>query len=669
MLHINARIHETSRYQDNGIVYRPDFIIYDMDLNQYRRFWDKIKKHPKNQLYTDGIHVRPVNWLQSLFQSFKGWLGFENHCQADKVELALAKIAYSGYLKNIHQEYPLHSNPPIISAQFEKLINSPRTNECSAQLQKMLMDYYANDFIKQPVGLTPYVAFGQTFNEQNLEYLLPTVDPQDEVVITKAIQSMNYKYRPDLAQRLKDSRFNSVYARHLVQRNEFQHALCWDEDIKYVFPEEYIIYFIYHKKVIGNALKWAIDLMVCIFVSSDREKQMELITYIKKNLTLAEQLHHMPPHSELTQNLAQSYLEDAKKEHNKYSLNKLIFGSQAIPLLTHATGLVPDILDKDHSLQNITLINLWRNHQLDQAIKDGNFGIAKVLFESHQDTVFDTNNLYALKQAYLLEYTKNQSLAQKELLQKNYPQVIQVAKRNIQLSKQIARITPEDNPLMTSVIDYVNWILKIDKKEHPEAKDAALATLEEAQNLLKKHRLMNNSPNCLHTVNQLLLRKIECLMEHIKVPSNFLSIRKEILPQITKPLEQLHINLDTFIKLNESNPTNEIKPVLGKIYYIKGDVLHFYNNDLKNALSFFKRAADIMPKNSYYRLRYFELTQDDRRHKVRDEIKQTSALYSGWLEERWNHKRFMSDNFDIHVPQTQATTQGILSRITGFFNG
>ena len=87
------------RHSQEGLAYLPDFIIYDLDEREYQNFWQKIKEHPQNRLYTNGLQVYKVGRLQALFQSFKGWLGFENHCQANKVELTLAKIAYHGYLK------------------------------------------------------------------------------------------------------------------------------------------------------------------------------------------------------------------------------------------------------------------------------------------------------------------------------------------------------------------------------------------------------------------------------------------------------------------------------------------------------------------------------------------------------------------------------------------
>ena len=99
MLRLRLARHFIEEYQERGIVHRPDFLLYDFDEDEYQTFWQEIASSPRQRLYTDGIDVFQVSWFRTLFESFKGWLGFEDHCHPSRVEMTLGKIAYAGYVK------------------------------------------------------------------------------------------------------------------------------------------------------------------------------------------------------------------------------------------------------------------------------------------------------------------------------------------------------------------------------------------------------------------------------------------------------------------------------------------------------------------------------------------------------------------------------------------
>ncbi|MBL7480759.1 hypothetical protein [Legionella bononiensis] len=676
MLRIKLGSHTIRRYKERGIVYRPDFIIYDIDEAEYRRFWEQIKKHPKGQLYTDGIQVFRVSWLQSLFQSLKGWLGFENHCQANKVEMTLAKIAYQGYLKGFHAPNQFKFDPPIISDRFESLLNEPRENRNSTELQQLLMSYYIthSDQITHwgsPVHLA--FPFGQTLLSEELYQFIPSIDAQDDSVILSAIDGLHYRFkRLELRECMKNSHFAELYATYLVGQEQYLEALNWHEEIKNQFVEEYIDFYLPRKHSLFNALKYAIELIETLFQSPRIEDKNKSVAYIKKHMSTSEQLTHLEPDSELRKFVAQSYLQDAKKEKSKFPLTKLLFGTNFITLLAQAVRLAPDILDQDHSMQDIVLKEEWITYLFNEAIKDRDFKEATSLFESHTNIKFDKNNLNVLKSYYLTKLAENQETIREELEHMNFPTAEDAAKQNIYLAQQIARISPQDNPLIPVTIDYAGTLIDIDKKMFPDVKEASLEQLNEAQKVLDSCNLSKNVPQYKQRYNELLLRKIECIIEKIRVPIDFndsLSVRKEFVPQIKPWLDLLHQNLSSFITLNEQKPGKDIRAVLGKIYYIKGDLIHFYTRNRQEALPYFKKAAEVMSENPYYRLRYYELAEDERRHDVRDEIENMAYLnttkYTMWMEERWNETRFMSEGFDIH--DIEPVDNDVLSRLSRIF--
>lgn len=676
MLRVRLGSHLTRNYKEKGIVYHPDFIIYDIDETEYRTFWANINNHPRNRLYTDGIQVIRVGWWQSLVQSIKGWLGFENHCAPDKVEMTLAKIAYHGYIKGFNSPETRASMPSLISRRYESLIAQPRNDQHSAELQLLLMSSY----FTRSEQITPWYAsdpmissFGQTFNREDQYHLVPSLDPQDKKIISNAISGLYYyNLRINPQECLKDSSFAKAYASHLVTQREYAQALAWHEPIKYKYLEPFINFYLSQKNSLSNTLKQAIELLELLFQSPRTEDKKKSVTYIRDHLDKTEQLTHLQLDSRLRRELAQTYLQDAKVEKNKFSITKLFFGNNLIPLLAQAIRLAPDILDNDQSMQDIILKEEWTTYLFNDAIKDKRFLDARILFESHPDFNFDKNNLAILKNNYLTELSTKQQMVRKHLEQANCPQAEQAAKEIIAIAKKIAAITPEENPLLAVTIDYAGTLIEIDKILCPEIKNADLERLDVAQKLLDSCSLSKNLPAYKQRLNELLLRKIDCLIEKVRVPFNFdesVSARKEFLPTIQSWLDVLQQNLSSFIALNEQKPTKEMRAALGKMHYLKGDIIYFFTRNRQEALPHFKKAAEVMSENPYYRLRHFEMANDERRHAVRTEIDEMAFLntanYNMWMTERWNDERYMSEGFDIHSVQPQD--MDVLSRVSRLF--
>ncbi|WP_298626388.1 hypothetical protein [uncultured Legionella sp.] len=675
MLRVRLGNHLTKNYREDGTAYHPDFIIYDIDETEYRTFWTNMSTTPRNRLYTDGVQVIQVSWWQSLVQSIKGWLGFENRCASDKIEMTLAKIAYHGYIKGFNSQQIKALMPSLISQRFESLITQPRNNQHSAELQYLLMSYYItrSDEIIPWYSCKPTIsAFGQTFNREGQYQLIPSLDPQDNHVISKAINGLHYcNINLNTKERLKNSSFAQSYANHLTYQGNYTQALVWHESIRYEHQELFINFFLSQKHTLSNSLQLAVELMEYLFQSPKTEDKDKSVAYVR-GLDKSEQLTHLSPHSTLKRKVADAYLQDAKIEKNKYAITKLFFGNNLIPLLAHAINLAPNILDNDQSMQDIVLKEEWTVYLFNEAIKNKRFMNARVLFESHPAFKFDKNNLNILKDNYLAELSAKQQRIRQLLKQGECTQAEITAKEAIAIARQIAIITPEENPLLTVTIDYAGILIEIDKIMCPDIKDASLERLDSAQKILTNCSLSKNSVTYKQHFNELLLRKIGCLIEKSRVPIDFndnLSTRKEFLPTIQQWLALLQHNLSSFISLNKYKPTKEMRAVLGKMYYLKGDIILFFTRLETKALPYFQQAAEIMPENPYYRLRSYELANNEKRHSVRDEIDQMAFLnttkYTMWMTERWNAEQFMSEGFDIHSIEPQEP--GFLASLSGMF--
>ncbi len=635
-------------------------MLYNLDEAQYQYFWQTLKNHPKAQLHTDGIQIKKVSWAQSLFQRFKGWLGFDNHCQTNKVELTLAKVAYYGYLKGYHtpntEEYP----ESFISHRFRSLINLPRTNNHSAELQQIMMNYYGNYLDFFPEGssvITDNYSFGQTLIHLKLYEHLPGLDPQDNQIISNNIN--NLRYSGIIANKqdyLADSRFAAAYAEHLVQYHHYLEALDWSPNIYNKYKEEYIGFYLEQEHKDPQALVKATALLAQLANSPKINEQNKAIAYIKDNFDLSEQLLYLAPYKDFKKKVAQSYFNEALQEKNKYTLTKLFTGNNTIPLLVHALQLNPQLFEHPLAAEELPLKVEWLHYSFSEAILNYRFKEARTLFEQNPQIKFDQKHLSALRNDYSQEIHLKTRAIKEALEHQKVDLAENLALELIELAKKIALITPQDNPLIRTTIDYAATLVAIDEINHPNVAEADILVLNKAQALLNEHYTLNPSTALKQKLNHLLLRKIDYLMEQVKGPIGFGDSWKErtaFADNHKSELNALQSHLTLYIALNEKEKAKELRAKVAKMHYILADMLIFFLDNKNDARTHFSAAAKIMDKNPYYQLRYLELTNDDKRHEVRQTITELTTSneqdYKGWLEERWNEgEKSIGRGFEIH---------------------
>ena len=677
MLHLKLGAYVTERYQEEGMAYLPDFEIYDLHEGEYQTFWNKIRKHPQNRLYTDGVQVYRASWLQSFFQSFKGWLGFDNHCQTNKVELTLAKIAYHGYLRGFRSVDFDNYSPTLISERFKTLINSTRDNKKSAELQKVMMTYYLTYSAHFPELYQPIrqaYPFGRTLIREELYQLLPAIDPQDPQIISQAINGMHHRSESaSSTDYFKGSSFSEAYADYLVEQRQYDEAQNWSQQVKSRFKEHFIKFYLSQKDIDPAAVNKAIELIAALAESANEAEQKKAIDYIKQNFSHSEQYVYLNSYPELRNKVAKAYLNEAITERSRNRLVKALLGNKVIPLLAHAVRLNPNALSQDTSMQDVILREDWTTYLFNEAITEKRFTDAGGVYEKHPLFKFDKTNLGILRDHYFAELTNKTAAINAALVDRNTTLAEQIALERIEIAKTIARITPQDNPMVTVTKDYAETLLNIDEKEHPNVKDANLNRLNKAQELLKNAGLLNNSPMLKTVVNKLLLRKIDHLMEQIKVPITFDSdwrLRDKFVSEHQIEIDALRNNLNTYIALNEKNKSKEARPILAKVYYFLGDVIAYILRTKEEAVPYFKKASEVMPENLYYLLRYYQVADDERRDTVREKIEALGDFhgtkYDMWMEERWYDDKCMSAGMDIHNVPSQD--QGIIASFGRFLS-
>lgn len=424
-----------------GIVHLPDFIIYHFDEVEYQLFWRVIMSTPRHKLYTDGFNVFRVNWFWQMFESFKGWLGFVNHCHPERIEMTLAKIAYAGYLKGFQSKELNESTTQFpVSLRFIKLINSKRTNETSKELQQLLMEYFINHVTAFPELSDTFRMghpFGQTLINEYLAYLVPSLDPQDSRLIKEAIHQINYYVQWVCKTHcFKSSPFAEAYAQSLADQGKFYEALEWSSQVKYQFIEPYIDFYFSQEHSDKEALTHALELIHHLYLSTIPEDKQKAIDYIKNNFDYEEQTIYLKPYPELRKGVAKSYLDEAKIEKSKWRITRLFTGNQTLEYLAQAVSLEPTILVQDNSMEEIMLQEEWNLYLFENAMQCHRFEEADSIFTNNKNLKIDKYKLELLHEYYLKKFAANEALIKEALLHKNTKTAKQYAEEQMELAKK-----------------------------------------------------------------------------------------------------------------------------------------------------------------------------------------------------------------------------------------
>lgn len=655
------------------LVYRPDFMVHEWTETEYQRFWAYIKSASTKALYTDGLKIYPVGWFWSTFEWLKGLLGFENHCQANKVELTLAKIAYQGYLRGYTAEYrPLE----LISPHFMARIHSDRQDETTQALQSELMDYYfrfaeafhLNTDDHQPLNPNEPIhghdhIFGAVYLSTPLIDYLPGVDPQDQEVIRLGIDKAS-RHGSSLKKPafLKASAFGACYAEVLMKKQKLVDALRWSPSIETKYPVE----FIQHYLRVENKNYDAVIRLTAGLHDASADAQWA-IEQIAAHFTLEEQIHGLQHEAKLRKQLAQVYLQKAQEEKSRYSFSKLLWGDNYANYLTHVVNLDPSILENEQGIKKEMREEVVM-HVFKEAIQNGQYDKAANLYEKNPGVNFSIDDLIELKDHLVTAYHATTQHIQKAVDEENDVKTQQISLDNVARARLIGQLASNDNFVVSAKIAHAKVLLKIDEKK--PIKHANLDALEQIEKIFRELNHLGQSAVVRSSYNQLLTRAIDCLIEKVKVPITFMednALRRRVLSDNQSWIEQLKCKLKTYIQYNEAKASDpNICPVLAKMCYLLGDVFHFFDLDRISATPYVKRAAELMPNNAYYALKCDELGvkgYDEAWQKISEDVYPT--MYNEWVKERWMVEQFVSQGFDIHDTTAQQTS--LMSTLLNLF--
>jgi hypothetical protein len=134
--------------------YLPDFLPYQFEnANTFRAYYRDLARK-KGYLMVDGFGLKRVGFLRYCWESFKGWLGYRNHCALTYTQLISLKLTYWGYLNGYHSDADkLHVQSLIggISADVDFSKHAVRTmnKDSSLFFQYHLLKLFEKDTSKE----------------------------------------------------------------------------------------------------------------------------------------------------------------------------------------------------------------------------------------------------------------------------------------------------------------------------------------------------------------------------------------------------------------------------------------------------------------------------------------------------------------------------------------
>lgn len=655
MSNINYRLwNRVPSYLHGVMDYYPDVFLYEFNQIQYTRLWRNLTTAP--YIYTNGYELKPVGWWTYIFQSFKGWLGFENNCQPEKVAYNLNKLAYYGYSKRFPQpDFSNLSHIPI-SAEIYSLATQNYQAQTTARLQNELIKAFFK--VEPQLGLNystlnPNHRFGESWLNVGAMDLVPMLDPQDDNLILELVQAED-KAGSLAGDFLKDSKYAQIAAQYYYDKASkitppsllarllwrdprpayLTKTLTYNPKLAQEDPPQFIQHYIERKEykhafaLLSTLSDVQLALKFLLLIPSDIRDSL-----ITKDTVLAAQL-------------AKYYLE--KKQ---YAAAQQLYSN--IEKLSPVAAFAIAMKDKNYD----QAYALFKEHEQNAAFPAAECKSLATVFthfaktELDQGASFKANKTWDKAEAHYLR-----SLQQKKVIQHLSPSAENL--EQLHLHRRL----------------YAELLVDADYDSHkPETSN--LANIERALTMLRVCNATNKTEQQQHKtiLAKALMRRVDTLRE--KIAFNFTrpdySSIKEQKTQHQAEINALIKTLDELIKLLDGTKDRHLRTLLGKAYYLHADVHNFFYINNPNINQNYRKAMDAVPNNPFYVLRVSELFEEEQ-----DELRNigvfylknmgfTTLDYLDWSYEAWvKANKIISNIKDIHT--TEAVQEETSSWRFGF---
>lgn len=171
----NAR----QRVKKNWQMY-PDVFDYSFSRDDYASYWASIKQSNNPYWMVDGMRPVKVGAARYYWEYVTGnllsWFGFENHCEPQKVRMAVMKVLYFGYLNGFNADLNTGFLDDLeIDKSYLRDCKKPRSSDYSLSLQASLVQKYKQLKLSE---LPNDYYFGSTYARYDEFQALANLDPQ-----------------------------------------------------------------------------------------------------------------------------------------------------------------------------------------------------------------------------------------------------------------------------------------------------------------------------------------------------------------------------------------------------------------------------------------------------------------------------------------------------------
>ncbi|WP_419420137.1 hypothetical protein ACNVED_02255 [Legionella sp. D16C41] len=656
-------INKIPNYYKKALGYYPDMLVYQHNATQYAAQWQSLIQ--AKYIYTNGYDLKPVSIFRYAFEIFKGWLGFNNHCEQQKVKLSLCKFAYYGYLQNYSQS---HLQQPLLycnlPTEYLTLVQKPRDGATSKALQTLLIKYYWESASLLPqspdFAVHTQYAFGDCFKLLGQWTEIPRLDPQSPLLINNTINKLefelaikNYTFfaKSYYAQLAAQSYLNKAqeaqqsYLYHWTWLSNAQarthaylkQALSFNPDIT---RKDLIIFIDYFLK--------QHDFAQALTLIDQLPNINDAINYVVANFTTREQLTLITPNSNLAKALAKYYLQQNKLESLRLAVQLDTNLDRTDPVNRFKLFIAEEEDEKAYEL--------WLANQ-----------------DKHTFTANDLRKLAdyfdeAGEQAYQIG-KKYRQTNQWEPATLAYKQSLLAKEKALKIEPNIKR--QEQYYVHTRL--YAQLLIDADLNQNKPT-ESDINNIQKAINLLDRcdATAVSSEERLRHskTLVKGLMRQVDYLTSIFSVSSIYdrdhdtqLQHKKKHQDDFELAIKALH----RIVKLLKDTKSPKQKKLLGKAYFLLGDIAYFFDLDSYNAPSYFKKAMETVPKNPFYLLRCSELfpeQQENLRERgvpLLKELGFSAHDYTDWDLERWEKKEIgkkspIKDIHNLEVKQPPKVT-------------
>lgn len=640
-------------YLEKDMKYYPDILLYQLNQAQYSSMWERLSS--SKYLYTDGYVVRKTNWFMKVFQSFKGWLGFENHCHPEKISYNLNKLAYYGYTQRFRQPSFSLASGHSLSAEIRDLVVKDYDDATTAQLQRTLVNAYFRVEPHLALSTSDYGhrpnanhRFGDSWITINAWMQVPLLDPQDESLINEVIHHVHRRdIQPNQYIFLDKSQYARLaaqyycsHAKSIIPPNFFMswgwndprpsylvQALAYDLDIEKQDPDAFIKYYLQQKKY-----KNAVHLMQFL---TDEKKILSFILEVpetERGLVIEKD----------TQVAAvwAKYLIEKKQ----YSRAKFFYSN--IEMLNPSAAFSLAIDEQDYVYAYDLFKRLESTHPFSMKERKT---LAKIFFDEAEKNYDSGKICRESKRWSEAEPYYCNSLAQKKAAAHLNPTKEYL--ENVYTHKRLYALLLIDTDI-----------------ELYEPAESNIAEIQKAILLLRECSAANGDELQYRklALARGLMRRIDTLRENMSFTYSRIDL-SDVTAQVEKhgaSLSALIAALNEVITLLEGTKDNDLRLKLGKAHYLLADVQEFFNVNAPDINHHYKMAWEIVPENPFYALRLTEVFEEYIKPVRGPAVTSIKTMgytvfdYVHWCDERWvKRKDIIHDIKDIHELPIESSTK------------